>query len=391
MRYPPLVAVLLATGVCCIACETGSEKVRRQPGEPLAGLTEEEMGRFLLGRAVFDRLTTPEEGLGPLFNQNRCSSCHDLPTSGGGGAEPVTKATLWENGTCDLLVREGGDNIQHQATPLLRAQGITHEAYPASANGRVDVIPPRLYGAGLVEAIPDEVILAREDPDDADGDGISGRAARTADGRVGRFGRKLEHPTVFSFIEGALRAEMGLTTPMHPQEETINGVPIPPDTDPKEDPEIDERGINLLTDYVRFLAPSAREELSPAARDTVERGERVFETVGCGSCHVPSMRTGPNAVAAWDRKTVELYSDMLLHDLGPALADVCGPDASPSEYRTAPLMGLRFQDTHLHDGSAMTFRRAVMLHGGEASAVRARFSRLSVEDQTAILRFIASL
>lgn len=387
----PRVMGLLVAGVFCVACESGSESVRRQPGQPLPGLTEEEMGRFLLGKAVFDRLTTPEEGLGPLFNQDRCSSCHDLPSSGGMGAESVTKATRWENGTCDLLVHEGGDNIQSHATPLLQAHGIMREAYPPSATARVEVTPPKLYGSGLVEAIPDEVVLAREDPDDADGDGISGRAGRTPDGRLGRFGRKLEHPTVFDFIEGALRAELGLTTPMHPEEETINGVPIPPETDPMPDPEIDERGVNLLTDYVRFLAPSVREELSPAARDTVERGERVFADVGCGSCHVPSMRTGPNAVAAWDRKTVELYSDMLLHDMGPALADVCGPDASPSEYRTARLMGLRFHDTYLHNGRAVSLRQAVMLHGGEASAVRDRFSRLPVADQTALLRFLASL
>lgn len=392
MRISRFSSIVLATALASVACASDGGDVAREPGEPLPGLTEGELGRFLLGKAVFNRLTTPEEGLGPLFNQDRCSSCHDLPTSGGSGVELVTKATRWENGVCNLLVDEGGDNIQQRATPLLAAHGITHESVPPSADSRVDVPGPALFGLGLVELIPDEEILSREDPDDADGDGISGRAGRTADGRVGRFSRKLEIATLFDFIETALRFELGLTTPMNPVEETVNGVPIPADADPMPDPEIDERGMNLLTDFVRFLAPSVRGNMASAAvRDTVERGERLFEEIGCTSCHVPSMRAGPSDVAALDRKTVGLYSDMLLHDLGPVLGDVCGLNASPSEYRTALLLGLRFRTDYMHDNRSPSLRRAVLLHEGEATRTRDAFERLTVEEQEFVLRFLSSL
>ena len=389
LRFP---SIVLAVALASVACASDGGDVAREPGEPLPGLTEEELGRFLLGKAVFDRLTTPEEGLGPLFNQDRCSSCHDLPTSGGSGVEFVTKATRWENGVCNLLVDEGGDNIQQRATPLLAAHGITRETMPPSATARVEVAGPALFGLGLVELIPDEEILSREDPDDADGDGISGRAGRTADGRVGRFGRKLDVATVFDFNETALRFELGLTTPMNPVEETVNGVPIPADADPVPDPEIDLRGINLLTDFVRFLAPSVRGNMASAAvRDTVERGEQRFDEIGCTSCHVPSMRAGPSDVAALDRKTINLYSDMLLHDLGPELGDVCGLNASPSEYRTALLLGLRFRTDYMHDDRASSLRRAVLLHEGEATRIRDAFERLTVEEQGSLLRFLSIL
>jgi len=382
----------LAVVLIASACAYAGDDVAREAGEALPGLTEAEMGRFLLGKAIFDRQTTPEEGLGPLFNQDRCSSCHDLPVSGGSGVELVVKATRWENGVCDLLVDEGGDNLQQRATPLAVALGVTREVTPPSANGHAQVTGPALFGLGLVEGIPDDEILSREDPDDADGDGISGRAGRTADGRVGRFGRKLEFATVLDFTEGALRAEMGITTPMHPMEETVNGVPVPPEADPVADPEIDERGLGVLTDFMRFLAPPARQEIaSAAARDSVAQGEGLFEEIGCVSCHVPSMQTGPSDTPALDRKTVYLYSDMLLHDMGPQRGDVCGLNASPSEYRTSRLMGVRLQANYLHDGRANGLRLAVMFHGGEAAAARNAFLNLGSEGRAMLLRFLASL
>ncbi len=391
MRTSTLAAALVAGMLTSVAC-TPDHDVAQEAGRPLLNLTEGERGRFLLGKAVFDRLTTPEEGLGPLFNADRCNSCHDLPVSGGFGVELVVKATRWDGKSCDMLVDEGGDNIQMRATPLLQAHGINYEITPPSATSRVEVTGPILFGTGLVEAIPDETILSREDPDDRDGDGISGRAGRTEDGRVGRFGRKLEFATLFDFIEGALRFELGLTTPQHPQEETVNGVPIPPDADPMPDPEMDARGIGLLSDYVRFLAPPTRAELSSSAvRDSVARGERLFDEIGCTSCHVPSMQTGPSDVATLDRKRVNLYSDVLLHDMGPLLADVCGRNASPSEYRTSRLMGLRFQENYLHDGRARSLLQAVLYHGGEAESRRDAFVRLSPPEQAFLIRFLASL
>ncbi|MCZ6915732.1 MAG: hypothetical protein O7I93_03050 [Gemmatimonadetes bacterium] len=381
----------VAVVLCAGACAGAGDDIGREPGEPLRDLTEVELGRFLLGKAVFERLTTAEEGLGPLYNEKRCSSCHDHPASGGSSTKLVTKATRFEGGVCDLLVNQGGDNIQQVATPLLVAHGILREVIPASATDSARVIGPPLFGSGLVETIADETILALEDPDDADGNGISGRVGRTADGRVGRFSRKSDVATVFDFIETALRFELGLTTPMNPMEETVNGVALPPDVDPMSDPEIDERGMGILTDFVRFLAPPAREYLFPAAADSVADGERLFEEVRCASCHVPSLSSGPNEVAALAGQTVHLYSDLLIHDMGPALGDVCGPNAEPSEYQTARLWGLRHRERFLHDGRATNVRDAILTHDGEGAGARDAFAALTPDEQQLLLRFLASL
>ncbi len=378
-------ASILAVGAC-----RGEPSVNAEPGQPLPGLTEEQLGRFLLGRAVFERLTTPQEGLGPLFNAERCSACHGIPVSGGSGPPLVLKATRLENGLCDLLTAAGGDNIQQRATPLLQARGIAREAVPARATATARVTGPSLFGLGLVEAIPDETILAREDPEDADHDGISGRAARVP-GRVARFGRKGDATTILEFIDTALRFELGLTTAVHPQEETVNGNPLPPSVDPAPEPEIDERGMSLLGDYVRFLAPPARAVVTGPARDSVRQGEELFSSTGCASCHAPDLRTGASDVPALDHKVVRLFSDLLLHDLGPDLADVCGSSAGPSEYRTAPLWGLRYRQTLLHDGRATTPREAINWHGGEAAPARDRFARLPSRQQVLLLRLLASL
>ena len=380
----------LAVVLCTAAC-TGGGDIAREPGQPLGDLTDTELGRFLLGKAVFERLTTAEEGLGPLYNGTRCSACHDRPASGGSSTSLVNKATRFEAGVCDLLVAEGGDNIQQRATPLLLAHGVMREVVPASATDSARVTGPPLFGAGLVEAIADETILAGADPDDADGDGISGRVGRTSDGRVGRFSRKADVATVFDFVETALRFELGLTTPMNPVEETVNGVALPPDVDPMRDPEIDERGMGILTDFVRFLAPPVRERLSSAAADSVADGAQLFEEARCSSCHVPALRSGASEVAALSRQTVNLYSDLLIHDMGPALGDVCGPNAAPAEYATARLWGLRYRERLLHDGRATSPRDAILLHDGEAAGARNAFVALSTDEQQLLLRFLASL
>ena len=362
-------------------------------GTPLPGLDSARLAVFEQGRTLFDTDFTPEEGLGPLFNQRRCSSCHDLPTVGGEGEEPITKATRYDGpGKCDLLIEFGGDNIQESATPLLQALGVPFEEIPDTANAIAAIRPPSLYGVGLIEAIREADIRAAEDPDDRDSDGISGKAGLTRDGHMGRFGKKAEFANLPDFVDGAIRFELGITTPGHPFEETINGRPVPPESDPAEDPEIDARRLGMLTDYVRYLAAPARAVMeSAAAADTVERGERVFEAIGCTACHTPAFTTGSSPVEALSGRTVRLYSDLLLHDMGEDLATACGLNASPSEWRTAPLMGLRSRINYMHDGRAGSYDRALRLHGGEAARARAGYFQLSETDQTALFRFLASL
>ena len=371
------------------ACSSGRGVEAAGPaGAPLAGLSQAELARFAAGRTLFAKEYTPAEGLGPLFNERRCGSCHDLPTLGGTGVEMVTKATRFEAGHCDLLSAEGGDNIQRHATPLLEAAGIRHEDVPRDANAFTDLVPPALYGLGLVEAIPDADIVARER---SGGGTVTGRAARTASGRVGRFGRKGEFATVAEFVEQAIRTEMGLTTPQHPAEETINGRPLPPGVDPAPDPEVPQATLDALTDYVRFLAPPARDVATGAARDSLAGGERTFAAIGCANCHVASMTTGRSVQPSIDRRVIHLYSDLLLHEMGPRLAGNCGAAAAPGVWRTAPLMGIHLRQSYLHDGRAPGIEGAIEQHDGEARRARAAFEGLDAPTRRLLVRFVRSL
>lgn len=381
-------------GVALWSCGNESAAPPPGPGEPVAGLGTGERGRFLLGRALFERLATADEGLGPLYNAERCSDCHDQPAVGGGGTQRmrVLKATRFVDQRCDLLEADGGDNIQRRATDLLIAHGMGPETVPESATDTALMTAPPLLGLGLIEAVPDAVLAERADPDDRNGDGISGRLPRLPDGRTARFGRKGDASTLEDFVDTALRFELGFTTSRHSVEEARNGVPVPAAADPMPDPEIDAATMSQLTDYIRFLAPPARErDLPAAALDTVSRGSALFEQIGCASCHRVEMRTGASAAPALADRTIRPYSDMLLHDLGPGLADVCGRDASPSELRTAPLWGLRHRNRYLHDGRATDLTSAVTAHAGEATAARDAFLSLPDDARQAVIRFLNSL
>lgn len=372
--------------------QPGEVPVSGEPGEPLPDLTETQRTDFFAGLALFNKVYLPEEGLGPLFNENQCSACHTSPAPGGTTVELITKATRFAEGVCDPLTTEGGENVRKQATPLLKAHGIERQAVPSSATEVGRLTTPFLFGLGLVESIPEETIIERADPNDEDGDGISGRPGRTEDGRLARFGRKAEVASILDFIDTAIRLEMGLTTPFKPEEELINGRPFPPGTDPAAEPEANQRTMELLTAFVRFLAPAAPiAPQSQAQADTLDAGRRLFEQIGCANCHTPTMRTGPNDIHALDNKTVGLYSDLLLHDMGPSLADVCGYTATPSEIRTEMLMGVRHRPFLMHDGRANHIEEAILEHGGEAEAARTAFTQLSWLRQYYLIRFLRSL
>ena len=383
----PHVIVLLLTCLLGVSCAP-TEEATAAPGEPIPGLDSVQLEAFRDGRALFDRDFTPEQGLGPLFNQRRCSSCHDLPAVGGMGAEFARKATRFEGGRCDLLVKQGGDMFQIRATPLLEAHGIASDPMPVEANAFARISAPPLFGAGLIEAIPENEILKRADPDDRDGDGVSGRPGTALAGGLGRFGRKGTFGTIRSFVIGALAGEMGITTVENMKEEQPGGQPLPAAADPAADPELDSAGVAALSNFVRMLAAPAREvPAAPAARDSIERGAREFERIGCAACHTPVMRTETRT----RRVVVRLYSDLLLHDMGPEAASVCAPHALPSEWLTPPLMGLRHRQQFLHDGRAQRVEAAIGAHGGEAQASRDRFESLGIARREELLRFLRSL
>jgi len=365
-------------------------------GQPLRLLTADQLNLFQIGSGVFQTVFTPENGLGPLFNSTGCASCHENPVVGGngsndpaeGGEDVELHATAFQGGACDDLSAVGGPVIQQQMTPALHdALGMDAEPVPSQATATGRRTTPDLFGFGLLDAVPEAEILAFADPSDRNGDGISGRPNRTTDGRVGRFGRKAQVATLREFTSAAFVMEMGITNPELETEQTVGGGAMPDGVDPTGEPEISQDALDATDAFVRFLAPPPRQPLDLVG----QIGAFEFLGIGCASCHLPVLVTGPNPIAALSLRVVPAYTDLLLHDMGADLADICLGQAEPSEFRTEPLMGLRFATAFLHDGRATTIADAIALHGGEATAARGRFLRLSSFERGALLKFLGSL
>src|SRR5207247_10363165 len=205
---------------------------------------------------------------------------------GPGNSPHVTGAP---ESVCDQLTDQGGPVVQQHVTPALHdALGIDAEPVPPRATATGRRTTPSILGFGLLDAVPDQTILAYADPEDRDHDGISGRPNRSTDGRIGRFGRKAFVPTLREFNPGAFLIEQGITSPPQPVEETIGGRPIPAGVDPTPEPELSQDDLDLATDFVRFLAPPPR---GGTGLDVL-RGARRVRAAGCVDCHVPAPETG---------------------------------------------------------------------------------------------------
>lgn len=395
LRRLPALACLAA----CFLAGCGSSPAARAaentalPGQPLADLTPAQRARFDEGGALFNRIYTPRDGLGPFFNENQCSACHTDPAAGGTGEQFALRAAHFqEPDRCELFAESSGENLQTNAIPALRVLGALRRDAPAAATARDRFSVPFLFGLGLAEAIPEEALLERADPDDRDGDGVSGRPGRDGAGRFARFGRKAEHASIESFVASALLFEMGLTSSVRPHELPLGAGIEPGVVDSVSDPEIDDLTLERMSDFVRFLAPLApRIPEDSATRADIEEGASLFRRIGCADCHTPGHVTGPNAIDALDRRRFDLYSDLLLHDMGPELAGACGIAAAPSELRTEPLVGLGRRRVFLHDGRAVAIEDAVLAHGGEATRARAAFQSLDEVRRARIIRFLGSL
>ena len=364
-------------------------------GEPLAGISSIDLEEFRLGLDDFLEVETAEEGLGPAFNGASCAVCHNVPVIGGGGTIAEIRAAGRDaEGRPVPLSADGETLFQLFSTPLHGCQ----VQLPAEAVIIARRIPIPLFGIGLVEAIPDEVILAGADPDDRDGDGISGRASivrdlATGDRRIGRFGWKGQHATLLVFGADAYRNEMGITNDLFREELGVGLTPEQyrrcdpfPDPEDRVDPATRRRGIDNFASFMRFLGPAGRGDGGPLAA----QGEQVFARTGCASCHTPAFTTGPSREPAFDRQPVLLFSDLLLHDVGTG-DDIPQAAARPEEIRTPALWGLRFRRPLLHDGSAATIEQAIGRHGGEAEATRRRYEALSPAERQALSAFLRSL
>jgi CxxC motif-containing protein (DUF1111 family) len=363
-----------------------------RPGDPLPGLRPADLNLFRLGHEDFSEIEEESEGLGPAFNGLGCASCHNVPAVGGFGPMVELRAGRLSNG--QFTEPPGGSLVHMFSIPDFSCQ----PTVPAMANTMARRLSIPLFGAGLVEAIPDGLIRALEDPSDRDGDGISGRAAvitdvATGQRRVGRFGWKAQQATLLAFSGDAYLNEMGITNDLFPREvgsgisaDRLAACDKVPDPEDSRDPATGLRGVDLFEGFMKFLAPVRQAAMSDQAR----RGAVVFATVGCVKCHVPALVTGSNSNPALDRKPVPLYSDLLLHDIGTG-DGIAQAAANPNEIRTPSLWGLRFRTLLLHDGSVPTPDQAIGRHGGEAEGVRRRYQALQPDEKANMLAFLATL
>jgi CxxC motif-containing protein (DUF1111 family) len=388
-------ALLLMTWSAALSLQTGAETQSIAPGTPLAGLTPQEFSEFRLGLDDFTEVEAAEEGLGPAFNGTSCAVCHNLPAIGGSGVILELRAGYrGETGEARGLNPADDTLIHMLSVPNHGCQ----PQMPADVNVVARRTPIPLFGAGLVEAIPDDALLALEDPSDRNRDGVSGRAAlvtdvATGNSRVGRFGWKSQHATLLAFSADAYRNEMGITNDLFPVESAfgisdgqMKSCDPFPDPEDRRDPRTGRRGIDNFESFMRLLAPIPRSHVDEVTRD----GERIFSAIGCATCHVPAFETGASANPLFDRKRVELFSDLLLHDVGTGDGIRQGA-AAASEIRTPALWGLRFRRPLLHDGSAATIADAIERHAGEAGLARRGYGQLSSQDREGLLAFLRSL
>jgi CxxC motif-containing protein (DUF1111 family) len=380
----------LLAGACLFAQTAGRPVL---PGDPLPEITAGEFERFRLGLEDFTEVESAEDGLGPAFNGNSCAVCHSVPAIGGISSMTEIRAGYRdEDGNFTALY--GGTLYHLFSIP----NHLCQVQIPAEANVIARRQPIPVFGAGLIEAIADETIAALEDPDDRDGDGVSGRAARITDVvsgrvRIGRFGWKSQHATLLAFSGDAYRNEMGITNDFFPEdvalgvsEEAMRLCSPRKRMEDVRDRRTGLRGIDNFEAFMKFLAPIGRGPVDGSVR----AGEQIFQAIGCAACHTPKMSTAPHPNPLFDRKEVALFSDLLLHDVGTG-DGIPQEAAQPGEIRTPALWGLRVRRPFLHDGSAATPREAIERHAGEAAAAVKRYAGLTPEEREQLLSFLRSL
>lgn len=397
------------------------------------------MALHLEGDAAFEAtfVTAPASvnaGLGPVYNNNSCVSCHARDGRGRppGPGENIASMLFRvsapgqnaHGGPLDLpgfgtqlqersvfgIEPEGSVSIAYTDSTASFADGTQYKlrvprysmrsAYrPTDASMMLSPrVAPPVFGLGLLEAISETTILSFADESDANGDGISGRPNRVRDIRsgstaLGRFGWKAGAPSLLQQAAAAYHDDMGITTSLFPVEACHGQPQADGRTD---DPELGDKELEATVYYTQTLAVPARRNINDA---DVRRGETVFREAGCTGCHRASMTTGALAgVPEVSGQRIAPYTDLLLHDMGEALADG-RPDyiADGREWRTPPLWGIgltQIVNGHtyfLHDGRARNLLEAVMWHGGEAERSREHVRKLPAGDRMALLRFLESL
>lgn len=419
-----------------------SERAFSLAARNLTSLRQEE---FLVGDSFFDQnwviapsSTTSRDGLGPLFNARSCSGCHskdgrgkpplpgDIPlsmlfrlsvpgTTEHGGPVPEPNYGLQLNAQAILgLVPEGNVNITGEEMPGQFADGTAYSLSKpnyeffdlAFGDLQPDAlfsprVAPQIPGLGLLAAIPESDLLANADENDADGDGISGRPnyvwdalnGRTA---MGRFGWKANQATLHQQVAGAFLGDIGITSSLFPDTNCTEAQTDCLAAPSGGEPEISDTILQAVVFYSNTLAVPARRDWDDL---TVLTGKKLFNEARCTQCHVAKYVTGDlEGFPELSRQTIRPYTDLLLHDMGPGLADN-RPDfeADGNEWRTPPLWGVGLvpkvngHSNYLHDGRARNLTEAVLWHGGEAEASKESFRQMTADEREALILFLESL
>ena len=374
--------------------------------EPISGLSEPQLALHLKGDQEFARTFGTKDGLGPIFVQSSCESCH----AGDGKGNPFNNLTRFgrynTSGDWDPLLDQGGPQLQHRAI-----SGYEPEELPAGAASS-QFIAPNVTGLGYLAAVQDESILAMVDSLDSDGDGISGTInfidapswlvpdskyhQPLPNGKyIGRFGRKAAAINLLHQTVGAYKQDMGITSSFD-REDPINFASSSFMTDQVPDPEI---STNIVTEVVFYLQTLKAPERRNETATDVLAGEAIFEQVGCAKCHTPTLKTGPSEIPALNEVEFHPYTDMLMHDMGSELDDLYTEGTvQTSEWRTMPLWGLGLQQDSqggkiylMHDGRATSLDDAIYLHGGEGAASRTAYNALSQTEKEQLIKFLESL
>jgi CxxC motif-containing protein (DUF1111 family) len=407
------VVVLLALAACFAGCSSSSAPATTSPDAgfgvgdpvdvPIDGLTKDEVDSFFKGDELFDLVLLDPDGLGPLYTRTSCGGCH---SNGLRGPGLVQKMSVVDSDGITPSADQSKLPFGATVHPLVTA-GAKTPIVPPVGDPSVKVstrVGPPVLGRGYIEAIDDAEILRAASAQSSRTDAIHGRvnhvtyasepnpdtrfhAHKKGDVLIGRFGVKARVAALDDFAADALQGDMGITSPLRPVE-----IPNPDmlTDDVKPGIDVTADSVNLRAMYTRLIAIPRR--------DVTAAGRALFEQVKCSACHVPSMKTRADyPIVVLAGIDAPVYTDLLLHDMGDLLADgLSGPDgeAGPRDWRTTPLIGLRFDKTFMHDGRARSLAEAIAAHdgtGSEASKSVHLFQALSSADAASLLAFVGAL
>lgn len=379
------------------------------PDVPVAGVSDDLVRQFAEGDGLFDLPLRVADGLGPLYTQDHCSGCHKSAGRGPGLVQKMSVVGADGAPESDQSKLPYGDTVH----PLLAGGGKTPIAAPENDPSiRVTTrLGPPVLGRGYMEAVADAEILRVEAEQQKRTDGIRGRVNwvtyaseanedtsfhtyKKGDRVIGRFGLKARIATLDDFTADAFQGDMGITSPLRPTEfKNPDGLT----DDGKPGVDVGFGSVNKRAMYSRLLAIPKRRPITGLASSAPPA--QLFDTARCGACHVPALRTrGDYPIAVLANVDAAVYTDFLLHDMGTDLADAARPGsdgtATYREWRTAPLIGLRFNRSYMHDGRAKTIREAILAHRGQGSQANGSvdlFEALPAADQQALEAYVLSL